>query len=32
MSDTTAFILVNQLINNPKYKPLLVLIKGIRNG
>ena len=26
------FFIVNQIVNNPKYKPYLAIIKGIRNG
>ena len=26
------FMIVNHLVNNPTYRPLLSLIKGIRNG
>ena len=33
MSDSNSMlILLNQLVNDPKYKPLLAIIKGIRNG
>jgi hypothetical protein len=32
MSSTYAYILLNSLVNDPKYKTVLTLVKGIRNG
>ena len=32
MNNSDAFYLVNQIVNNPKYKPYLSIVKGIRNG
>lgn len=33
MSDfNAALVVLNQIVNDPKYKPILVLLKGIRNG
>lgn len=26
------YVIANQIVNNPKYKPLLAIIKGVRNG
>jgi hypothetical protein len=34
MSDSSAaaFLILNRIVNDPKYKPLLAIIKGVRNG
>lgn len=32
MSDSALYALANQIVNNPSYRPLLTIVKGVRNG